>query len=83
VSVFDELKGKAGQLKDKAEDLVGSNAGKFKGAVGNVGGFIDKKTGGKYADKVDHLQAKASELIDKAERHRGEPPARPDGTPPA
>ncbi|MFD1214041.1 antitoxin [Arthrobacter sp. GCM10027362] len=82
MSVFDELKGKAGQLKDKAGDLVGGNAGKLKGAVGNVGGFIDKKTGGKYADKVNHLQAKASELIDKAERNRrDEPPAPSGGTP--
>jgi hypothetical protein len=81
VSVFDELKGKAGELKDRAGGLVGDNAEKLKGAVGNIGDFIDEKTGGKYADKVDDLQAKASELIDKA---GGEEPQAPsDEAPPA
>jgi len=84
VSVFDELKGKAGQLKDRTEYLVGGNAGKLRGAVGHVGGFIDKKTGGKYADKVVRLQAKASELINRAERNRSsEPPAPSGGRPSA
>ncbi|NKX52646.1 antitoxin [Arthrobacter deserti] len=82
MSIFGELKGRAGQLMDKAEHLVGGNAGKIKGAVGHVGGFVDKKTGGKDADKVVHLQAKASELIDKAERnHRNRPQGRSGGTP--
>ena len=84
MSVFDELKGKAWQLKDRAEHLVGGNAGKLRGAVGHVGGFIDQKTHGKYADKVVLLQAKASELITKAERSRtSEPPAPSGGRPSA
>ncbi|MCG2624054.1 antitoxin [Arthrobacter sp. I2-34] len=83
MSVFDELKGKAGQLKGRAENLVGGNAGKFKGAVGSVGDFIDKKTGGKYAGKVDNLQAKANQLINKAERNRGSEPPAPGGNPSA
>jgi hypothetical protein len=66
VSIFDELKGKAGGLKDKAAELVGNNAGSIKGGIGKVGDFIDNKTGGRYSEQVDGLQAKASELIDKA-----------------
>ena len=66
VSIFDELKGKAGGLKDKAAELVGNNAGSIKGGIGKVGDFIDTKTGGKYSGQVDGLQAKASELIDRA-----------------
>jgi MT0933-like antitoxin protein len=65
VSVFDELKGKAAELKDKAAGLVGGNADKLKDAVGHAGDFIDEKTGGKYSGKIDGLQEKASGLIDK------------------
>jgi hypothetical protein len=82
VSIFDELKGKAGGLKDKAAELVGKNADSIKGGIGTVGGFIDNKTGGKYSAQVDGLQAKASELIDKAPGSND--PGRPGGAnPPA
>ncbi|NKX56053.1 antitoxin [Arthrobacter mobilis] len=83
MSVFDQLKGKASGLKDKAEHLVGGNAGRLKGAVGHVGGFIDQKTGGKYAGRVGSLQAKAAELIDKADRKHRNGPAAPSGGNPA
>ncbi|WP_240792894.1 antitoxin [Arthrobacter crystallopoietes] len=67
VSVFDELKGKAGQLRDKAAHLVGENSDKLKDGVGKAGDFIDSKTGGKYSGQVDGLQAKAANLIDRAD----------------
>ncbi|MBD7993892.1 antitoxin [Arthrobacter sp. Sa2CUA1] len=84
MSVFDGLKGKAGELKDKATELVGQNADKIKGGIDQAGNFVDKKTDGKYADKVDGFQRKASEAVDKADRGRGpgEPPAA-GPTPPA
>jgi hypothetical protein len=77
VSVFDGLKGKAGELRAKATELVGQNADKVKGGIDHAGNFVDKKTGGKYADKIDGFQRKASEAVDKADRERGagEPPA--------
>ncbi|WP_264794289.1 MULTISPECIES: antitoxin [Arthrobacter] len=71
MSIFDELKGKAGGLKDKAAVLVGNNADSIKGGIGKVGDFIDNKTGGKYSGQVDGLQAKASELIDRAPGNNG------------
>ena len=84
MSVFDELKGKAGELKDKATGLVGQNADKIKGGIDQAGNFVDEKTGGKYSSKIDGFQNKASEAVDKANRNR-EPGTDngPGQTPPA
>lgn len=64
MSVFDGLKGKAGELKGKAAGLVGENSGKVKEGIGHAGSFIDSKTGGKYSDKIDSVQSKASSMVD-------------------
>ncbi|MBO0906841.1 MULTISPECIES: antitoxin [Arthrobacter] len=84
MSIFDGLKGKAGELKGKATELVGENADKIKGGIGHAGKFVDEKTGGKYSDKIDGFQSKASEAVDKVDRNQG--PAtgtEPGPTPPA
>ncbi|MET1153918.1 Rv0909 family putative TA system antitoxin [Arthrobacter sp.] len=75
MSLFDELKGRAGALKDKAAGLVGENSDTIKGAVGNVGGYIDTKTGGKYSKQVDGLQAKASGFVDSFGSTGGQAPS--------
>ena len=82
MSVFDGLKGKAGVLKEKATVLVGENSGKIKEGIGHAGNFVDSKTGGKYADKIDKVQTKASEMVDKTDRGDTDRPAGP-GVPPA
>ena len=71
MSVFDGLKGKAGELKDKATELVGENADKIKGGIDHAGKFVDQRTGGKYSDKIDGFQNKASEAVDKVDRKQG------------
>ncbi len=76
MSVFDGLKGKAGGLKDKAAGLIGSNSGKVKAGIGKAGGFIDGRTGHKYARRIAGVQSKASAMVDKIERDR----ARGNGT---
>lgn len=84
MSVFDELKGRAGELKGKAAGFVGENADKIKGGIDQAGNFVDQKTGGKYSSKIDGFQSKASEAVDKANRNRE--PGTGDGsgqTPPA
>jgi hypothetical protein len=81
VSVFDELKGRAGGLKDKAAGLVGEHSGKIKGAVGSAGQFIDAKTGGKYSSQVGGLQAKASGFVDTFGNRDGRAPS--DGNTPS
>jgi len=84
VSAFDELKGKAGLLKDKAAGFVGENADKVKGGIDKAGDFVDQKTGGKYSDKIDGIQGKASEAVDNLDRKQGPDTGNPPGqTPPA
>lgn len=67
MSIFDELKGKAEELKDKATELIQENSEKISGAIDQAGDFIDEKTGGKFADKVDKVQDGAKGLLDKAD----------------
>lgn len=67
MSVFDELKGKADQLVEKATDLAANNADKIRGAVGSAGDFVDEKTGGKFTDTVNKVQGAANDFVDKAE----------------
>ena len=84
MSAFDELKGKAGLLKDKAAEFVGENSDKVKGGIDKAGNFVDQKTGGKYSDKIDGIQSKASQAVDNLDRKQGPDTGNPSGqTPPA
>lgn len=67
MSIFDELKGKAEGLKEKAAELIQENSGKIGEAIDNAGNFIDEKTGGKFAEHVDKVQDGAKGLLDKAD----------------
>ncbi|MDO5744261.1 MAG: antitoxin [Micrococcaceae bacterium] len=67
MSVFDELKGKADGLKEKASELIHDNAEKLGGAIDSAGDFIDEKTGGKFAEHVDKVQDGAKNLLNKNE----------------
>lgn len=66
MAFLDELKGKAGEFKDKAAQAAEGGAEKLRGAVDGVGDFVDEKTGGKYSEQVNHLQDSANGLLDKA-----------------
>ena len=50
---------------DKIKQAVGSNAGKAEGAVGKAAGMVDRKTGGKYTDKIDQATDKGLDAADK------------------
>ncbi|WP_417219122.1 antitoxin [Arthrobacter sp.] len=75
MALFDELKGKVGEFKDKAADLAEGGAEKLRGAVDGVGNFVDEKTDGKYSSQVNHLQESANDLLDKAGGNDTAPPA--------
>lgn len=75
MAFFDEFKGKAAGLKDKAAEVAEDGAEKLRGTIGGVGDFVDEKTDGKYSDKVDYLQESANNLLDKA---AGNDPNSPD-----
>ncbi|MDV8024447.1 antitoxin [Rhodococcus sp. IEGM 1330] len=55
----DNLKG----IVDKGKDLAAENSDKIDDVVEKAGDFIDNKTGGKYADKVDKVQDAVKKAI--------------------
>ncbi|WP_431709568.1 antitoxin [Glutamicibacter uratoxydans] len=63
MSKFDELKGKAEGLAQKAGQFAAENSVKVSEGIEKAGDFVDEKTGGKYADKVDSLQDGAQNLL--------------------
>lgn len=65
MSFIDDIKGKAEGLVDQAEGLIAKNEAAIKDGIEKAGDFIDEKTGGKFADKVDSVQNAASGLTDK------------------
>ncbi|WP_018655087.1 antitoxin [Actinomadura flavalba] len=63
---------------DKIKDMLGQHSDKAKQGVEKGGDMIDKRTGGKYADRVDQAQAKANEYLDRDRRGGGDGAARPE-----
>ncbi|GAB3072716.1 antitoxin [Monashia sp. NPDC004114] len=57
MSMFDNMKDKVSDLVDEHGEQVGEG-------VDKAGDFIDEKTGGQYADKVDQGQAAAKDALD-------------------
>ncbi|HET7475275.1 MAG TPA: antitoxin [Dermatophilaceae bacterium] len=53
MSVFDNLKGKAADLKAKAAGMVDQHSDKIEQGVAKAAAVADEKTGGKYRDKID------------------------------
>ncbi|MGW7412536.1 antitoxin [Streptomyces sp. NPDC054863] len=62
MGIFDRFKD---QAQDKAKDIVDN--------VDNVGDEVDEKTGGKYADKVDQAQQKATDALGRGENQKDDP----------
>ena len=59
MGLFDDLKG-------KAQQVIGGNEEAIKDGIEKAGDFVDSKTGGKHADKIDSVQRGASDFVDKA-----------------
>lgn len=59
--------GKLDELKNKAKEMVTENRDKIEGGLDKAGEMVNKKTGGKYEDKIDKGLAKAQEGLDRAE----------------
>ncbi len=62
---LDKAKGMLGGAKDKVDDLADTHGDKMKDGVAKAGDVIDDKTGGKFADKVEMAEEKATDAIDK------------------
>ena len=57
MSMFDEIKDKAGDLVDEHGEQVGEG-------IDKAGDFVDERTGGQYADKVDQGQTSVKDALD-------------------
>jgi hypothetical protein len=68
VGILDDLKG-------KAQRLIGGNEQAIKNGIEKAGDFVDSKTGGKHADKIDSVQRGASDFVDKQNGTPGTAPA--------
>ncbi|WP_081416430.1 antitoxin [Arthrobacter castelli] len=68
MSAFDDLKGKASGLKAKATDFIGQHQGQIQDGLTKAGGFADRKTGGKYAGRIDSVRRKASGFVENVDR---------------
>jgi hypothetical protein len=64
-------RGRGGSLVAKALSFVSNNPGKVKSAVAKVGGFVNKKTHGKYSRQIIATQTKAAQAIDRTHRKNG------------
>lgn len=60
----------AHQAKEKAGDLAHSKRHQISSAIDQAGEAVDKKTDGKYADKVAKAKAQANKGVDKLAEQR-------------
>ncbi|WP_028473924.1 antitoxin [Nocardioides alkalitolerans] len=78
----DKLKGAVEQARTKAgpklADAVDKHGDKVTGGIEKAGAFADKKTKGKYSDKIAKGTTKAREGIEKLDKKNG--PDQPGGT---
>ena len=63
-------------LKGKAQGLIRGNEQAIKDGIQKAGGFVDSKTGGKYAGHIGKVQKGASTFVDKT---NGKPGTAPEG----
>ena len=67
-----------GKLAKKAKGLIDENGDKISGAVDKATDLVDKRTKGKYADKLDKLDDLAEQLDKtKPTSEADDPPAAP------
>lgn len=53
------------KLRKQAEDIAEDHGDKIADGVDKATDMIDDKTGGKYSDKLDQVDDKAADAIDK------------------
>jgi hypothetical protein len=62
---LDKAKQALGEAKDKASELAEKHGGKVEQAIDKAGDLVDARTKGKYADKIDKVQAQAKSAVNK------------------
>lgn len=59
MGLLDKLKG----AKDTAKEKVAERSDQIGSGIDKAAGFVDKKTGGKYHDKIESATGKAKDAI--------------------
>lgn len=59
-------------IKSKVTGLVKSRGDKVGGDVDRAGDMLDKRTGGRHADKVDMGQERAKDTLDGLDGKKGD-----------
>lgn len=67
---------------NKAKDMLSKNADKVDTAINKAGDMVDKKTQGKYADKVNKVQDAARTQLNKNTPPNSPPPPAAPNNPP-
>jgi hypothetical protein len=57
-------------FKKQAEDVVRGHGSQIKAGIGKAADFADKKTSGKYRDKIELGKRKAHEVVDRIDDTR-------------
>jgi hypothetical protein len=65
MSFLDKAKGALNEAKQKASELAEKHGDKVEQAIDKAGDFVDTRTKGKYADKIDKAQAGAKSAVTK------------------
>jgi hypothetical protein len=84
MGLLDNLKAKAGLLKDKAGDLAQQHGDKIETGLEKAAKAVDEKTKGKYSNQINSGTDKAKGAIDKLAAQKDTGPGSGNGqTPPA
>lgn len=65
---LDKLKDTANMAKEKAAEAIDQHGPQIKDGIGKAGDLVDKKTKGKYSDKIAKGTSKAGEALDKQKK---------------
>ena len=76
MEIPDKLKG----LTRKAEDAAVEHKAQIQQALGKAAAAADKRTAGKYHERIQTAEEKAESMIDKLgqDGHAQDPPTKPD-----
>ena len=65
MGILDKLKDQASGIKKKATTVVDNNSEKIQSGIEKTGDFVDKKTKGKYSEKIAKAKGAAEKGLDK------------------
>jgi hypothetical protein len=74
MSLLDKAKAAFGGAKDKAADLARDHGDAITGTIDKAGDLVDKRTRGRYADRIGTARSKAKEAVGKLAGETGPGP---------